>query len=63
MEVLGCLRRGLSNVDIGMALGISPETAITHVKALMQKLKAANRTEVVTIGYEMGLLRVEGDRW
>ena len=60
MEVLGCLRRGLSNADIGKALGISPETAITHVKALMQKLNAANRTEVVTLGYEMGLLRVEG---
>lgn len=62
MEVLGCLRRGLSNADIGKALSISPETAITHVKALMQKLNAANRTEVVTLGYEMGLLRVEGTR-
>lgn len=60
IEVLGCLRRGLSNADIGCALGISPETAITHVKALMQKLNAANRTEVVMLGYEMGLLRVEG---
>ena len=60
LEVLDYLRRGLSNADIGKALNISPETAISHVKALMQKLNAANRTEVVTLGYETGLLRVEG---
>lgn len=60
LEVLDCLRRGFSNADIGKALNISQETAITHVKALMLKLNAANRTEVVTFGYETGLLRVEG---
>jgi two-component system, NarL family, response regulator len=60
LEVLGCLRRGLSNADVGTALGISPETAISHVKTLLGKLNAANRTEAVTRGYETGLLRVEG---
>lgn len=60
LEVLSCLRRGLSNADIGQTLGISPETAITHVKSLLVKLNAANRTEAVSLGYETGLLRVEG---
>ena len=58
--MLACLRRGLSNADIGQALHISPETAITHVKSLLVKMKAANRTEAVALGYESGLLRVEG---
>lgn len=61
LEVLFCLRRGLSNVDIGMALGISPETAITHVKSLLVKLNAANRTEAVSLGYQLGLLRAQED--
>jgi DNA-binding NarL/FixJ family response regulator len=60
LEVLGCLRCGLSNADIGKILGISQETAITHVKTLLVKLNAANRTEAVSRGYETGLLRVEG---
>ena len=60
LEVLECLRRGLSNADIGQALHISPETAITHVKSLLLKMNAANRTEAVSLGYECGLLRVEG---
>ena len=60
LEVLSCLRRGLSYADIGTALGISPETAISHVKTLLVKLNAANRTEAVSLGYETGLLRVDG---
>lgn len=62
LEVLSCLRRGLSNTDIGKALGISPETAITHVKSLLVKMNAANRTEVVSLAYEMGLLRTQDER-
>lgn len=62
LEVLSCLRRGLSNTDIGKALGISPETAITHVKSLLVKMNAANRTEVVSLAYEMGLLRTQDEQ-
>jgi DNA-binding NarL/FixJ family response regulator len=60
LEVLTCLRRGLSNADIGKVLHISPETAISHVKTLLVKLNVANRTEAVSLGYETGLLRIEG---
>ncbi|MGL4400145.1 MAG: response regulator transcription factor [Luteolibacter sp.] len=62
LEVLNCLRRGLSNTDIGIALGISPETAITHVKSLLVKMNAANRTEAVSLGYEIGLLRTQNGK-
>lgn len=61
IEVLSCLRRGLSNADIALALDISVETAITHVKSLLVKMGAANRTEAVSRGYETGMLRTGDD--
>lgn len=59
LEVLNCVRRGLSNKDISMALGISEHTAKTHVKAILQKLEAADRTEAVTNAFELGVLRLD----
>ena len=59
MEVLDYLRRGMSNKDVGLALGISEHTAKTHVKAILQKMEAADRAEAVARGFELGLLRVE----
>jgi DNA-binding NarL/FixJ family response regulator len=60
MEVLDLLRRGMSNRDIGVALGLSENTAKFHVKTLLVKLEAADRTEAVARGFERGLLRIEG---
>lgn len=56
-EVLDLMRRGLHNRDIGVALGITEHTAKAHVKAILSKLEAADRTEAVATGYERGLLR------
>lgn len=58
IEVLDGMRRGLSNRDIGMALGISEHTVKAHAKAIFQKLESADRTEAVAQGFEQGLLRV-----
>lgn len=58
LEVLDLLRRGMSNRDIGVALGVSENTAKTHVKAVLLKLEAADRAEAVARGYDCGLLRV-----
>lgn len=56
---LGLLRRGLSNRDIGIALGVSENTAKAHVRAILRKLHAADRTEAVTTGFERGFLKID----
>ncbi len=59
LDVLDLLRRGMTNRDIGLALGLSENTAKTHVKGLFFKLEAADRAEAVARAYERGLLRVQ----
>ncbi|MEX1117008.1 MAG: response regulator transcription factor [Akkermansiaceae bacterium] len=59
IETLDLLRRGLSNKDIGQALGISENTAKFHVKAILAKLGVADRAEAVAAAYERGLLQVD----
>jgi two-component system NarL family response regulator len=59
VEVLEGMRRGLSNRDIAVLLGITEHTAKVHVRTIMQKLESADRTEAVTRGFEQGLLRVQ----
>lgn len=59
LEVLGLMRRGLSNHDISVALGISEHTAKAHVKAILAKMEAADRAEAVAAGFERGLLQID----
>lgn len=59
IEVLDGMRRGLSNRDISVLLGITEHTAKVHVRTIMQKLESADRMEAVTRGFEQGLLRVD----
>ena len=56
LEVLDCLRRGLTNAETAKVLGISDHTVKHHVKAVIDKLEAADRTEAVARGFELGLL-------
>ena len=58
-STLDLLRRGLSNKDIGVALGVSENTAKAHVRAVLRKLHAADRAEAVAAGFERGLLQVD----
>jgi DNA-binding NarL/FixJ family response regulator len=58
LEVLGLLRKGMSNPDIGQLLNISTRTAKAHVAALLVKLDAADRAEAVARGFERGLLKI-----
>lgn len=44
-EVLGLLSQGNSNQDIAFKLSISPNTAKAHVRNVMSKLHAVNRTQ------------------
>ena len=45
LDVLGLLARGLSNRRIGAALHISEHTAANHVRSILMKTGAANRTQ------------------
>ena len=59
LEVLRHLGRGLSNQQLGQALGISSETVKSHVKAIFHKLDAADRAEAISRAYELGLLSID----
>ena len=58
-ETLRHLGRGLSSQDLGRALGISPETVKSHIKAIFHKLAVVDRAEAVARAYELGLLSVD----
>jgi DNA-binding NarL/FixJ family response regulator len=57
-EILDYLRRGLVNREIGIALGISEATVKIHLRAILEKLGVADRTEAVSAAYERGLFDV-----
>lgn len=58
LDVLENIRRGLSNQEIAVALGIGEYTVKAHVKSVFGKLGAANRSEAVNLGFESGLLNL-----
>jgi len=60
LEVLGHVRNGFSNAEIGRLLGITERTVKAHVKALCEKLDAADRTAAVARGFDLGLLKAAG---
>lgn len=45
--VLGWLRQGLSNKQIGLALGISPRTVQKHLQRVYQHLGVRTRAEAI----------------
>jgi DNA-binding NarL/FixJ family response regulator len=59
-EVLILVAAGLTNDEIGGRLYMSPATARTHVSRAMTKLGARDRTQLVVLAYETGLVR---PRW
>jgi DNA-binding NarL/FixJ family response regulator len=56
-EVMGLVAEGLTNAEIGMRLFMSPATARTHVSRILTKLGARDRTQLVVLAYESGLVR------
>ncbi len=60
IDVLRLMAMGLGNKAIALELCISVGTVKTHVKALMQKLGAASRTEAAATADRRGLLDRDG---
>lgn len=56
-EVLELLCIGLSNLEIGERLSVSPETVKTHIKHVMVKLAASDRTQAAVKAVRAGLVR------
>jgi DNA-binding NarL/FixJ family response regulator len=56
VEVLRRIAEGDRNRDIGEHLGISEDTVKVHVKRIMDKLGAKDRTQAVAIGIRRGVI-------
>lgn len=56
IEVLSRVSAGQANKAVADALGISEETVKTHMKSIMAKLSANDRTHAVTIALRRGIL-------
>ena len=59
-EVLMQLTLGLSNKEIARSLGLLESTVKVHVKTILKKLSAANRTQAAMLALELGLARRPG---
>jgi DNA-binding NarL/FixJ family response regulator len=55
-EVMLLVAEGLTNSEIGKRLFISPATARTHVGRILAKLKAPDRSRLVAIAYQSGMI-------
>ena len=58
LQVLALIARGQANKQIGAGLGLSEDTVKGHMRSIMDKLGANNRTHAVTIGIERGFLEI-----
>ncbi|XZN90190.1 MAG: response regulator transcription factor [Microcoleus sp.] len=56
-QVLNLLTEGLSNIQIGLELHLSPRTVEKHVSSLFRKTESNNRAELVRFAMEHHLIR------
>jgi DNA-binding NarL/FixJ family response regulator len=61
-ETLRHIGLGESNDEVAQSLYISPATARTYVSRLLSKLNARDRSQLVVIAYESGLIRPGTER-
>lgn len=56
LDVLRLMTRGMANKQIAGELYITEHTVKFHIRSILGKLGAANRTEAVTLGLQRGLV-------
>ena len=56
VEVLRCVARGAANKEVAIRLHISEETVKVHMKHILEKLGATDRTHAVTIALSRGII-------
>ncbi len=59
-EVLTLIASGLSNTELADTLHVSLPTVKTHVSRILTKLAARDRTQLVIIAYQAGLVPMPG---
>jgi two-component system NarL family response regulator len=59
LEILGMLAKGLTNRQIGHALGISQNTVRNHANSVIEKLDVSDRTEAATTAIQRGLISAD----
>ena len=59
LEILHLVAGGLSNLEIATALHIAEGTVKTHIKSILAKLEARDRSQAMVIGMKRGLVRPE----
>jgi DNA-binding NarL/FixJ family response regulator len=57
-EVIALVATGLTNAQVGERIGRTEETVKVHVKNILQKLDARDRTEAVTVAVRRGFIRL-----
>ena len=56
LDVLRCLVRGQTTTQISESLYVSNNTVKTHVRKILEKMKASNRTEAVSKAIQLGIV-------
>ena len=59
LEVLRLAAKGLRNKEIARVLGRAEETVKVHIKHVMAKLGATDRTEAVTLALQRGIIHLD----
>jgi two-component system NarL family response regulator len=58
VEVLELVSRGLRNKEIAGSLGLSEETVQVHVRNILSKLNAPDRTAAVNVALRRGIIHI-----
>jgi DNA-binding NarL/FixJ family response regulator len=61
LEILRKVSDGMTNAEIGYALGISAQTVKNHVTSILRKLAVNDRTQAVVTALRRGWLSIEAE--
>jgi LuxR family transcriptional regulator, transcriptional regulator of spore coat protein len=61
-QVLELVAKGLSAKEVAHEIDIAPRTVERHIENVRLKTRARNRTHMVTIALELGLLSIPEER-
>jgi DNA-binding NarL/FixJ family response regulator len=59
LQILRSMSDGMTNAEIGLALGISVQTVKNHVTSILRKLAVSDRTQAVVLAMRRGWLVID----